>query len=210
MAACLFVLVGCVANHSSSARPSTPAPEASASEEQARSGAEFDVSNLSALQEVWWTWVASMPRDRSPVSDTTGEDCTQNQPEGVWLVAGSPGLPVTRRCSVPAGVPLAGPAVNFISGEPGDCEEFMVGATGEVTLDGDAVPVRAEDFDAVTFTAVEGNAVTNTAGDKVGYGCGLWFSVPGLESGAHLLEIRGRGKDVLTAVTYELTAVATP
>jgi hypothetical protein len=168
----------------------------------------FDVTDLAALQSAWWTWAASAPEERNPVTDSTGEHCTDDQPDGVWLVAGSFGTTLTRRCPVPAGVPLAGPAVNLVGSSPEDCGEFMADATGEVRLDGTAVPLRTSDGVPLTFAAVDGNPVTGTGGEYEGYGCGLWFSVPALEPGEHVLDIRGGSGDLAVAVTYELTVSA--
>lgn len=207
MAGCAFVLASCAAEQATPAEPSSSAPG-----ESTRAEPVFDVSDLDALQDAWWTWVASVPEERDPLTDITGERCMNNQPNGVWLVAGSAGLPVERRCSVPAGVPIAGPAVNFLGGSgSSECDDFMADAAGEVTLNGDVVSLKTMDFAVVDITAaVEGNSVTGTGGENLAFGCGLWFSVPGLEPGEHVLEIRGSSGDLVLAATYELTVSATP
>lgn len=208
MAVCALMLASCAAEEQS-----TPAGRSSsAGVEPMREEPVFDVADLDALQDVWWTWVASVPQERDPLTDVIGERCANNQPEGVWLVAGSAGLPVERRCSVPAGVPIAGPAVNFLGGSgSSECDDFMTDAAGEVTLNGDVVPLKALDFAVIDIAAaVEGNSVTGTSGENSAFGCGLWFSVPGLEPGEHVLEIRGSSGDLVLTATYKLTVSATP
>jgi len=76
----------------------------------------FDVTDQELVQSTWWTWAASSPAESNPVADTTGEHCDQGQRVGVRLLAGSFGETVTRRCTVPADVPLVGPAVNLLTG----------------------------------------------------------------------------------------------
>jgi hypothetical protein len=193
---CAPVAVGCTAGEATTPEPPPPVERPA-----------FDVTDLAALQSTWWTWAASAPPERNPVMDTTGEHCDQDQPDGVWLVAGSFGDTVERRCSVPVGVPLAGPAVNLVGNVPADCADFMRDADGAVTMDGAEVPLREANVE-ISFRGVEGNPVTSTGGEFDGYGCGLWFAIPDLEPGEHVLEIQGGSADFALSVTYHLTVSA--
>ncbi|HEX6360960.1 hypothetical protein [Actinophytocola sp.] len=169
----------------------------------------FDVTDMTLLQSTWWTWAASAPEESNPVSDTTGEYCDDNQQVGVWLLAGSFGETVSRECTVPAGVPVAGPAVNLVSDTRADCDQFMRDAEGVVTLNGTELPLHKANPVPITFDTVAGNPVTGEAGEFEGYGCGLWFSVDQLEPGDHELIIEGSGTGFSLSVTYALTVVAT-
>ena len=191
--ACLVVAAGCTAT--------VTAQEPVESAVSADDG--FDVTDPVLVQSAWWTWAASAPEETNPVSDTTGEHCDRGQQPDVWLVAGTFGGTVTRQCTVPAGVPLAGPVVNFIADTPATCDENA--RDGDVTLDGE--PVAVTEFDAVeiTYRAVAGNPVTGEGGEFMGYACGLWFSHPALTPGAHVLTIDGASGDFRVSVTYELT-----
>jgi len=200
---CALLLAGCGTGQSTPGERPTSSAEKPTPEQPA-----LDVSDMENLHEMWWTWVARAPKERNPATDTTGKLCANDQPVGVWFVAPSYGLPVTRHCSMPADVPLAGPAVNLLSGVPGDCKRFMAGAKAAVTLDGDAVPSKAVDDEYVTFSALAGNAYTGETGVYTIHGCRLWFSVPGLEPGEHTLTIQGSSEDVAGNVTYELTVTA--
>jgi hypothetical protein len=196
--ACLVAVVSCAAESTPTvAGTTTPVEE------------DFDVADMVLLQSTWWTWATSAPEGSNPVSDTTGEHCTHDQPADVWLVAGSFGETLTRRCTMPAGVPVAGPAVNLVSDSEADCAAFMPDATGEVRLDGAQLPLRESDAVAITFSAVAGNPVTSEGGEFDGYACGLWFATSGLTPGEHVLEIRGSSSDFAVSVTYELTVTGT-
>jgi hypothetical protein len=198
--ACLTVVAGCTAE---------PKPESQSDRVADESAVdEFDVTDMTLLQSAWWTWAASAPDLDNPVSDTTGEDCRNNQPEGVWLLAGSFGETVNRQCTVPAGVPLAGPAVNLVAPTAADCADFMRNAEGKVTVDDAPVTLQKADPVSITYRAVDGNPVTVDGGEFESFACGLWFSVPDLESGEHAVVIEGSGDGFALSVTYDLTVSA--
>jgi hypothetical protein len=71
----------------------------------------------------WWQWVLSIPAAHSPIADTTGKDCAQQQSGPVFYLAGtSGGGAVTRSCTVPAGKALFFPILNALWGSAvGDC-----------------------------------------------------------------------------------------
>lgn len=202
--ACLPVVAGC------DAAETAPAPDETPVTTTVTTTAEndFDVTDPVLLQSTWWTWAASAPEATNPVSDPTGEDCDRDQRADVWLLAGSFGETLTRRCTVPAGVPLAAPVINLVADTPGSCDAFLSGAEGSVTLDGAELPLRTADPVEITYQAVAGNPVTVDGGTFGGYACGLWFSHPGLEPGENVLTIDGSSSDFSVSVTYELTVTA--
>lgn len=166
----------------------------------------FDVTDQELVQSTWWTWAASSPARSNPVADTTGEHCDHGQRVGVWLLAGSFGETVTRRCTVPADVPLVGPAVNLLAGSRADCVAFLAEADGTVLVGTRALPLDEFGPVPVTFPGVAGNPVTGEEGEFDGYACGLWFAeTGGLGPGEYTLTIEGTGPGVAVSVTYELT-----
>jgi len=204
------VLVGCgggggtedAGSGEASRRASTASASASSSSsEQGRLAPDV-------LQSRWWSWAASEPEATNPVADEDGGDCARNQPKDIWFLAGTFGTQAARSCPVPAGVPLAFPLVNRIGG-PADCVLFMDDVKGTAVLDGEKVEADVYRGQAVTVEAVAGNPVTGTDETFEGTGCGLWVQLPGLESGAHTLKIRGRAGDFATGVDYTLTVAAT-
>jgi hypothetical protein len=193
--ACLLAVAGCGPEGTAATGAGTTVP----------SEGGFDVTDTVSLQSTWWTWASSAPEGKDPVGDTTGARCGNGQQAGVWLLAGSFGETVTRRCTVPAEVPLAGPAVNFMTPTRAACDEYMREATGEVSLDGVALPLHEASPAPITFRRVPDNPVTGEGGEFEGYACGLWFSHPGLGPGEYVLAIDGASGGFSTSVTYELT-----
>jgi hypothetical protein len=194
--ACLLVTAtACTTTETTTGTPTTTVTEP----------AEVD---LAGLQSRWWTWAASTPLETNPVADPTGEFCADNQPADVFFVAGSFGETVRRRCTVPAGQPIAGPAVNVFDDSRAGCEEFMRDASGEVELDGRPVELLRADPVGITIAGAPDNAVTRVEGTVSTNGCGLWFTLPGLDAGEHTLVIRGGSAGFEVEATYDLTATA--
>jgi hypothetical protein len=54
----------------------------------------------------WWQWLTSIPLDRNPAADETGENCDEGQSGPVWFLAGTFGGPNERVCTIPAGKAL--------------------------------------------------------------------------------------------------------
>ncbi|HEY9475443.1 MAG TPA: hypothetical protein VIS06_16545 [Mycobacteriales bacterium] len=161
------------------------------------------------LQSRWWTWAASAPEESNPVADLTGEHCADNQASDVWFVAGTFGGTARRTCAIPAGMPIAGPVLNFTAQDAEGCDQMLATAQGEATVDGK--PVRPDRLDpvAIAFDAVEGNPVVNDAGSFQSYGCGLWLWIPPLSTGEHELTVRGSSGGFSLDVTYQLTVAGT-
>lgn len=192
IAAFALLLAGCAA---------TPEPAPVSSETTTRSSGQLSDQELQAR---WWTWAASSPENRNPVVDDTGQWCGEDQPEDVWFFAGTFGGTVNRRCQVPAGRPLAGPALNLVSTDA-NCAAFMDGAKGSVTLDGQLVELRRITPVAVTYQAAKNNVMGQGEGRVAGQGCGLWAWIPPLTPGEHELVVRGESGDFRTTASYLLT-----
>ncbi|SEQ37472.1 hypothetical protein SAMN04488000_102693 [Lentzea albida] len=159
------------------------------------------------LQARWWTWAASSPENRNPVVDDTGQWCAENQPRDVWFFAGTFGGTVDRRCEVPAGRPLAGPALNLASTSDA-CARFMEDAKGSVALDGRLVELRRIAPVAIAYQAARGNVVGQREGRVTGQGCGLWAWIPPLTPGEHELVVDGESGSFRTSARYVLTVRA--
>ncbi|WP_146108235.1 hypothetical protein V5P93_004229 [Actinokineospora auranticolor] len=167
------------------------------------SGAVRAPIDLAETQGRWWSWAASRPSGSDPVSDLVGTQCHVNQPDDLWFVAGTFGGKAHRRCVVPAGRALVGPAVNLVS-TPEDCRDFLDAAEGTVTLDGAPVTLRRTGPTRLTVRAVEGSAIYDEAGDHRGCGCGLWFEIEPPAPGPHELRIKGGSDGLAVEVVYDL------
>jgi hypothetical protein len=69
----------------------------------------------STLTAEWRQWSYSIPTDRSPLLDMTGQYCMVGQRGSVWFLAGfflGSAVPITRTCSVPEGTTLFFPVIN--------------------------------------------------------------------------------------------------
>lgn len=187
-----LLLAGCATAQPQAAAPpsETPAPAERPSDAE--------------MQSRWWTWALSSPENRNPVVDDTGQWCAENQPKDVWFLAGTFGGAVQRSCEVPAGRPLAGPAVNLYSANTSACKTFMAAAKGSVTLDGQVLELRRVDPVEITFQAARDNASGESAGRHAAQACGLWAWLPPLQPGEHELKIEGESGDFSTSVTYLL------
>src|SRR4051812_12486516 len=64
----------------------------------------------------WWQWVLSIPADRNPLTDETGEFAGEGQEGPVWFGAGTFGDSVERSYSMPTGKALFIPVSNWIRG----------------------------------------------------------------------------------------------
>jgi hypothetical protein len=64
---------------------------------------------------IWCNWLLSIPRDKNPAVDESGENSSQNQVDAnVWFLAGSFGnnIPVRRKCTVPKSKAILFPIVD--------------------------------------------------------------------------------------------------
>jgi hypothetical protein len=66
----------------------------------------------------WWQWALSIPANRNPVVDETGEKASESQPKETWFLAGvladeneKRKFP-SRECSIPVGIPTLIPVLN--------------------------------------------------------------------------------------------------
>src|SRR5687767_2637946 len=60
----------------------------------------------------WWQWFISIPADKNPINDPTGERCAEGQSGPVWFLVGSGGGRAERECTVPAGKAIMIPSIN--------------------------------------------------------------------------------------------------
>ena len=74
----------------------------------------------------WWQWAYSIPVDRNPLPDLTGEFCDQEQPKNnVWFLAGADTTSeVVRECEIPARKRLFFPILNVVCLELDGDDEF--------------------------------------------------------------------------------------
>jgi hypothetical protein len=198
--AAIALVAGCTTSAPASSPDATASSAAGGASPSGRAGGLADPA---ALQGRWWSWAASAPRDSNPVRDPDGTFCAENQAPDVWFLAGNFGGQSRRKCSVPAGLPVAFPVVNF-TGTADDCKTAMADASGTAVLDGKPLDVARHSAVPIRIKGVEGNPVTREAGTFSALACGLWVRLDALPTGPHSLTISGSSGDFRLDVTYAL------
>lgn len=70
---------------------------------------------LNEYANTWWQWTYTMPKEVSPVRDTTGRYCHVGQQGDVWFLAGGYGTSkIKRTCEIPAGKHIFFPVINMV------------------------------------------------------------------------------------------------
>jgi hypothetical protein len=182
----------------------------------------------------WWQWAFSIPASNSPISDTTGANCTQLQSGPVFYLTGTAGGAATRSCAVPAGKALFFPILNSLWGASVfDCDPTNPGvpcnlatlrksaadAMDQVTLQAviDGKPVKdlnqqRVQSSALTITYPADNGAGVDAGSYApNVSDGYWLLLAPLSAGRHTIYFKGvfTGgifNGTVVEVTYNLTA----
>ncbi len=109
----------------------------------------------------WWQWVMSIPADRNPLIDETGEFANEGQSGSVWFVAGTFGNSAERSYTVPAGKALFVPVFNCIFGAGVfDCDPTVPGVPCVVCELQDTAAVNTEAIEVLEVT-IDGRPVKN-------------------------------------------------
>jgi hypothetical protein len=182
--------------------------------------------------EEWWKWALSIPLDRNPLTDTTGEFCAEGQSGDVWFIGGiistqpSP-IQITRTCTIPAGKALFFPVINGecsrIEGNGETEEELRACANNqmeyvtvkEAKVDGKKLK-NLDDYrvesDLFIFKLPKDNILGLHPGSSKSVADGYWIMLEPLSEGKHTIYIHGKmvfpdGSSFETEVTYKITVV---
>jgi hypothetical protein len=155
----------------------------------------------------WWQWIESIPKDHSPLSDSTGKDCAVNQTGPVWFLAGTSGGSAERSCTIPAGKAIFAPLINnecsYVEKKDLKTESELRacaiagnnGATGlTATVDGVAIPnlnrLRiASPLFNLTFAPGNGAGLPPSSTQSVSDG--FWILLHPLSPGIHEIKFGG-------------------
>ncbi|MFO0588732.1 MAG: hypothetical protein U0441_14375 [Polyangiaceae bacterium] len=111
-----FCLTGGLLAGCQSASPDSDADsEEVAAVGEAASACHEDDAGLPPTKELakqWTRWALGQPWSTGPITDPTGEACADGQNGHDWFLAGTPGGPVTRSCTIPHHKELFFPLVN--------------------------------------------------------------------------------------------------
>lgn len=177
----------------------------------------------------WWQWALSIPADKSPFTDRTGQFCAEGQSGPVWFRGGAAANRETI-CHVPTGKGIFMPVYNWIFGAgvydcdpsvpgvPCDVPTLTAGAAAateaatvlEVSIDG--VPVqniqsyRAASPGPFSVTFPENNVLGLPGGTySPQVADGYWLMLAPLSKGEHTLRVHVEAPAVgiqFTSVTH--------
>jgi hypothetical protein len=128
---------------------------------------------LPQLTAEWWQWVYSIPQPyaadaaiSNPIADTTGASCMVGQRGSVWFLAGdnlTPAQPgqVIRSCSIPEGVSILFPVINFVNFNTPGCPTGTLPVSVKDLLPAVQQSIEAVDFKSISVT-VDGVDVKKT------------------------------------------------
>jgi hypothetical protein len=164
----------------------------------------------------WWQWIVSLPEDRNPSIDETGENCAEGQSGPVWFLAGTFGGLNTRNCEIPAGRSIMFPVINaecsyaeypdlHTESELRSCAVTSNDGVTElmVTIDGQAInesQLRSYRLQSPLFnlTLSENNIFGLPATTTQAVSDGFWVFLPALGPGQHEIHFRGAIVDFTT------------
>jgi hypothetical protein len=152
---------------------------------------------------IWWKWLLSIPKERSPALDITGECCDSSQHDpNVWFLAGTFGGSVTRNCKIPKGKAILFPIINyqcsFADGPLFTTERELeercrleIDQIGEIhaTLDNELISVKKYRVHSRCFkiTIPPDNSLGANSGTTTMASDGYWLFVEPLPIGNHIL-----------------------
>jgi hypothetical protein len=170
----------------------------------------------------WWQWALSIPADRNPVADPTGEFAGEGQAGPVWFAPGTFGTDVERSFTIPWGKFVFFPIYNWIFGSgifdceptvpgvPCDVDVLRAGAAAQtetaeilqLTIDGLPVPdvrrYRASSPNPFSLTYPENSVVGVPAGTYYPHITdGYWIMLAPLSRGTHEIRYYVKAPDTL-------------
>lgn len=159
------------------------------------------------LAVAWFRWAYGIKKDRSPITDKTGEFAGEGQAGPVWFLGGNFGGTTKRKITVPAGRAIVSPVIYSIGGAKTKSDIDRV-ADVVVTLDGKSVGNLSKHRVAPApfeFAGLGADSVHPAlAGKKTVTMEGHWFALKPLSPGEHTLRIKGRVKAPSVEDEFEL------
>ena len=165
----------------------------------------------------WWQWLYSVPEDRNPAADATGEKCHEGQGGPVWFLAGTFGGLNERNCEIPAEKSILFPLINAAcskleypelqtESELRNCAVSLNEAVTELMVTIDGQPISEQELRSYRVQSPlfelnlpQGNILSGEQGSTQAVSDGFWVFVPPLPPGAHEIHFRGALVDFTTA-----------
>jgi hypothetical protein len=173
--------------------------------------------------EMWWQWAFSIPKDRNPITDKTGENCAKGQVGPVWYLAGTTKntFHAQRSCVIPREKSILFPII---------VSQFSRSEKPTLT-DRELIRYTAKDIDQTSFLEViiddyrltdlsryriksyfkldlkEGNIWDIKPGPTKAASDGFWVFLKPLRQGKHTISFQGVEPNFKTSVTYIITII---
>ena len=163
---------------------------------------------------IWWQWLLSIPKDKSPAGDSTGEDCGTNQQGPIWFLAGTFGGSAERTCTIPSGKAIMFSPINSecsyaeypeekTESDLLECAKTFQDQTtsAQVTINGTAIEnldkfrIQSPPFNV---TIPENNVFGTSPGPTQAVSDGLWVILKPLPVGEHKIGFKGSSVDFTT------------
>lgn len=162
---------------------------------------------------IWWQWLHSIPKHKSPASDHTGILCgmSQNNPY-VWFLAGTFGDSVVRNCSIPYGKSILFPIITSVFSYALDphlkTEEDLTNAVREDIDMVENLALRINEVEVTQFRRLRilSKPFNDTIGDvkSISVSDGYWAFLKPLKPRNYTIYFKGKNIDFYNEVTYHI------
>jgi hypothetical protein len=156
----------------------------------------------------WWKWFLSIPKDKHPAHDKTGERAHLNQNDpNVWFLAGTTGGSAERTIVIPSDTSVFFPVINITTSylenpslkSEEDMSSFINGhmmeiAKKEATIDGEPILISENNrarSPLFQFSFPTNNIFGTHDGETQGIGDGYWIFLKPLHKGTHYIRTSG-------------------
>jgi hypothetical protein len=166
---------------------------------------------------VWWKWLHSIPKEKSPATDRTGSlsGTFQNNPH-VWFLAGTLGNSALRNCTIPYGKAVLFPIITSV---------FSFALDPHLKTEEDLTNAVREDIDTVEKLALRINEVKITNFSRlrvlsqpfddviddmrtISVSDGYWAFLKPLKAGSYTIYFEGKNIDFYNEVTYHISIIS--
>lgn len=163
---------------------------------------------------IWWKWLHSIPKDRSPAFDNTGKfsDISQDN-ENVWFLAGTFGGTAVRNVFIPYGralfFPILTSVFSFILDPQLKSEQALIRS---VTQDIDSVEILSLTIDDKIFKDFSPFRIRSEPFEDTVDGIkskmvsdGYWIFMKPLQIGIHKIHFMAKNINFFNQVTYNIS-----
>jgi hypothetical protein len=178
----------------------------------------------------WWRWALSIPTEKNPVVDITGENADEGQPQNVWFLAGifaeeneKKEFP-SRECKIPTRLPILIPILNCAADtihypeleHDGDILDHVTNQIQRVEkrkcyVNGQSIPPEKVASDPIIFRLYIHPDFDkfHKGGKSRASADGFWVFLKPLPEGEYMIEFEGAYKEekLCSGARYKISVV---